>query len=342
MRHFSRRRGGFTLIELLVVIAIIAILIALLLPAVQQAREAARRTQCKNNLKQIGLALHNYHDVHAVFPVGFIDTRFPTGELGNHGGWSWQALLLPQLEQTNLYNQFDFNYRPHGVPGTVSDPAGNNQAGVSVPQAVFSCPSDPKPQTTAVHSPADPGYVAGIATSSYCGSMTAFAPGACLNNGSGFNVPSDRLNGLFQPNVSFRIRDVTDGTSNTIAIGEVTWGTDGAASFIQTLYGNVLSNGEVNCRSNGFAAQGTYRHLRGYEPKINETLNAGGRVSWRGFHSRHTGGAQFVLTDGSARFISENINHTAVQFPTWVADPTSIGIYQRLCMIKDGQVIGEF
>src|SRR5437588_8459259 len=107
MRLILRR--GFTLIELLVVIAIIAVLIALLLPAVQQAREAARRSQCRNNLKQLGIALHNYHDTHRVFPIGFLDTIWGTGETNVSAGWSWGAYLLPYLDNAALYNQFNFS-----------------------------------------------------------------------------------------------------------------------------------------------------------------------------------------------------------------------------------------
>src|SRR3954463_8669310 len=110
MKVFASLRGrfGFTLIELLVVIAIIAILIALLLPAVQQAREAARRTQCKNNLKQIGLALHNYHDVFGCIPPGYIDIGTPNSPTVYDGGWSWASMILPQIDQAPLFNSFDF------------------------------------------------------------------------------------------------------------------------------------------------------------------------------------------------------------------------------------------
>ncbi len=117
-----KKQPGFTLVELLVVIAIIGILVGLLLPAVQQAREAARRMQCSNNLKQLGLANLNYESTHKKFPIGFLDVR-QTGNPLKDGGWSWATALLPYIEQSAIYNRFDLNFHPYGTVGTVSDPA---------------------------------------------------------------------------------------------------------------------------------------------------------------------------------------------------------------------------
>lgn len=139
MKTQTYQRRGFTLIELLVVISIIAILIALLLPAVQQAREAARRTQCKNNLKQIGLALHNYHDVARAFPPGWIavdDTGSPSAHEGT-SGVGWAAMILPYLEQGNIYSQFNAS-----LP--LTDPA--NAAFLRNQIPGYKCPSDPQPE----------------------------------------------------------------------------------------------------------------------------------------------------------------------------------------------------
>ena len=135
-------RRGFTLIELLVVIAIIAILIALLLPAVQQAREAARRTQCKNNLKQIGLALHNYHDTFLMFPHAIFFYPTPAGNAAaNIPAWAWSAMILPQIEQTNLYNTL--NLGPVPFQTAANTPATLNL--LQTPLAAFRCPTDVTP-----------------------------------------------------------------------------------------------------------------------------------------------------------------------------------------------------
>jgi len=146
--NIAKRHRGFTLIELLVVIAIIAVLIALLLPAVQQAREAARRTQCKNNLKQMGLALHNYHDVANTFPPGWISTwaQSPTPASYPGDSWGWPVFLLPYMDQGNIYNQINFNVGfPAGfnAAGTTPVPAtGSGVIGVeATPLSVFQCPS---------------------------------------------------------------------------------------------------------------------------------------------------------------------------------------------------------
>ncbi len=236
----SRRPQGFTLIELLVVIAIIAILIALLLPAVQQAREAARRSQCKNNLKQWGLALHNYHDVHRLFPMG-----------SDGAAWSFRAHLLPYIDRAPDYNQINFNNNSPagngancgGTDGCWECRSETNQlhaAGVAASNSgkpIFGCPSDPNAQSKP-YSSSLPYYV-----------------GSYLGIG-GNDVPhyantEDRRRNLYPPNgetagglapranngtlyqlSSIRVRDITDGTSNTMLVGErsvdrtLNWGWD--------------------------------------------------------------------------------------------------------------------
>ena len=321
--HLSGRRG-FTLIELLVVIAIIAVLIALLLPAVQQAREAARRTQCKNNLKQIGLALHTYHGTFGMFPPGYIDSvAGGGGSQGQDGGWSWQAQILPQMEQGPLFNQFNFEYHPYGTTSTAQ-----NIALVATVQPAFSCPSDPKPPHTSIRESGNGGYVERIATSSYCGVFGAFGDRAC----DGIQ-PQPSQRGLLVANAGRRIADITDGTSNTLAVGEVTW----YVSQMQVLYGSLGSSGYAACQGHSNIYP-QWRHLRSARQKPNGTP-PGSTYAHTGFHSMHTGGVQFLLADGSVRFISENIQHT--NSPNDAPD-TALGAYQLLANINDGQVIGEF
>ncbi len=339
----TTQRSGFTLIELLVVIAIIAILIALLLPAVQQAREAARRTQCRNNLKQIGLALHNYESAHRVFPIGFLDV-LSTNAAARDGGWSWDAYLLPYIDQAPLYNTFNFNYHPFG---SGADPAGNNVRGVATPLSAFKCPSDLKPDTRPINqNNAQGNGTSALATTSYAGSMGAFDGDPCDNSGVFVQVPR-RNNGLLVVNQTRRIAEVTDGTSNVIAVGEVSWqpqitvGSTNYGSERNFQFGNITTAGGPNCNQVGPAANGPFNHLRSTRQKLNGPL-IGGNVH-RAFHSLHTGGGHFLLTDGSVRFISENIDHTNTNIGANDANLNGpYGNYQRLAGIGDGQVLGEF
>ncbi len=183
------KHRGFTLIELLVVIAIIAILIALLLPAVQMAREAARRTQCRNNLKQLGLALHNYHDTHSTFPPGLIAADDDLQDAMHSG----LTLLLPQLEQTTVYNKYDFDFSWRA-------PANKDATSTYVP--AFQCPSSigGLPQSGGFDLPTTD-YVFSKGTRAWL----------CRNR---------TMTGMFDVNSRVRTRDVTDGLSNTFAMGE--------------------------------------------------------------------------------------------------------------------------
>ena len=185
----SKNRRAFTLIELLVVIAIIAILIALLLPAVQAAREAARRAQCKNHLKQLALAMHNYHDAHARFPSGYIVET----------GWGWGTMLLPYIDQRPLFETLG----PSGKMDLATTTLLNR---LRTPLAVFQCPSDPHPEWNDKSKP-QVNAKKEIAVSNYIGIM-----GSTLSNPIG--------NGTLYQNSSIRMADIVDGTSNTLLFGE--------------------------------------------------------------------------------------------------------------------------
>ena len=169
-----RARRGFTLIELLVVIAIIAILIALLLPAVQQAREAARRASCKNNLKQIGLALHNYHDVHSAFPSGWIGVTNEQPSVLGASGFAWGTMVLPYLDQGPLYGKFNLSNPLDASP---------NRALITQHLTVYQCPSDPKPET--FKTPDQNGNPIEMATANYAGVFGTVELGDCYTSPAG-------------------------------------------------------------------------------------------------------------------------------------------------------------
>ncbi len=315
----SGSQRGFTLIELLVVIAIIAILIALLLPAVQQAREAARRSQCKNNLKQIGLALHNYHDVHNLFPPSHIELN----------GWTGNTLMLPQLEQATLYNALKVN-----GPANFAD--ADALALMRRPLSVFRCPSsaDANPtQNTKV-----PVYMAGGTTAYYI-AVSNYLPVSGTRDIRCWSSKTEQ-NGVFFPNANTGFRDITDGSSNTFAYAEKT--------SVGLHDGGVWA--AVDSRANPSSVSGTTRPIHycglwGYEAlRINtiHTLNAysgwaliNGQVS-RGVgpSSQHTGGAHVLMADGAVRFISENIDASR--------NSTPMSTYQKLGSRNDGEAVGEF
>src|SRR5262245_28018372 len=218
-----RDRRGFTLIELLVVIAIIAILVGLLLPAVQKVREAAARLQCKNNLKQIGLALHNYHGTLERFPAGYLTTRPGPGLADDNGpGWGWAAQLLPELEQGNLYNQIQFTR-------DITDPVQKTVRTTVLP--IFLCPSDPGKTLFTVNRAGDTepyqnprtdstGNPVQVAHGNYVGVFGQ--PEVSPDPGFLATDPDRGIDrqGMLYRNSAVRFADVTDGTSNTLFVGE--------------------------------------------------------------------------------------------------------------------------
>ncbi|REJ86491.1 MAG: DUF1559 domain-containing protein [Planctomycetota bacterium] len=315
------RRRGFTLIELLVVIAIIAILIALLLPAVQQAREAARRTQCKNHMKQIGLALHNYHDSHLQFPPGFLNPCTPsTGGYVTYCTWaancgvegrnaSCHLYLLPFIDQTAVYNQLRFELpigggNNSGTSPVVTNPPNTNPSVISNEDiSTFSCPSDIEEGPIVSGSP--PGTNTVGYRASYGPVWHRILRDVCLYSGT-WKVNGDlTFRGAFGINGSARIDDIKDGTTNTMLWCEArkrnsstSWGVYwGAwrytANLVPATYGINVPSDAIDCQNN---------------PASTECYP----YAW-GAGSVHEGGMHILLGDGSARFLSENTDRNLLR-----------------------------
>ncbi len=271
------RRDGFTLVELLVVIAIIAILISLLLPAVQQAREAARQTSCKNNLKQIGLALHNYHGVWRTLPPGWIGVDPATGQPDPEGepGWGWAARILPQLEEQNM------SHAVVNLDLPITDPM--NRIARVTPLAIYLCPSDPGTLVWELEDEVGGDVLVELAKSNYVGVFGTFdiedAPAAG--------------EGLFFHNSRLRFAQIVDGLSKTLAVGE-------RSSFLghSTWTGVVPHGEEAMDRILGICDLPPNPNPNDYDEED----------EMDDFSSYHMTGTQFVFADGSVRWIAEDIN----------------------------------
>ena len=317
MKQYTRRNRGFTLIELLVVIAIIAVLIALLLPAVQQAREAARRSQCKNNLKQWGLAMHNYHDSHLVLPFGartWIGDPYP-GPGGYYDDFGWAQMLGPYIDQAPWYNLFNFNV-------SYSDAANDAARRVKVP--IFECPSD------------------GMKNNEWSSPNWARWRGnynvnfGNTNYGQTTKVGVTFLGAPFSYRNSSRLAGITDGTSTTLMMSEcitistaAAWGgpisevthSVGGQTFEAWVTPNSKTPDEVAriCPANG--------ELNG-NPGCT-LIGGAGNTPDQSFaaRSKHVGGVHTAMCDGSVRFFSENIS-----LVTW----------RSLSTARGGEVVGEY
>jgi prepilin-type N-terminal cleavage/methylation domain-containing protein len=311
--RLTRRFKAFTLIELLVVIAIIAVLIALLLPAVQQAREAARRTQCKNNLKQLGLALHNYNDTHNKLPsnTGGVDTAGNFRVIdGPTYGAGFLVHLLPFFDQAPLYSSINFSSNRYPLAST-STPAYQNAI-----LPALRCPSH-TPRNAILVSFSNYSPSLGAQAMGSASGCTLY-PGNSLGDGSSGNSDSAAANatsGIYsRGGFSARFRDVSDGLSNVIFMGETRpdcsdHGINYGWADANQWYATTAPINYDTCGSAG---------------------GCGANNSWNtsmGFKSLHVGGAQFLMGDGTVRFISENIDYTT---------------YQRLGGRADGNTVGEF
>jgi prepilin-type N-terminal cleavage/methylation domain-containing protein len=321
-----RRRSGFTLIELLVVIAIMAILMALLLPAVQQAREAARRTQCRNNLKQLGLAFHNYHEAHRVFPAAYLaNTLHPDRDPDTYdgpNGFAWGAMLLPQLDQAPLYNQFRTD-----LPCWERV----NAAGARVNLPVFLCPSASGPSgLTPVKNQAGT-VLAEFGRSTYVANAGQDEPWGYQTE----NYASIADGPLFR-NSKTRMADVVDGLSNTVFLGEhssilsaKTWVGVVPGAFVCAEDPNRFPITEcdhaatlVNVHSG--PAVDEIDPVTGFAP-IHPPNSPLAHVCQ--MYAEHAGGCHVLLGDGSVRFVSQYIHQ-----PTWAA----------LSSVRKGEVVGEY
>ena len=283
----QRPRRGFTLIELLVVIAIIGVLVGLLLPAVQQAREAARRTSCVNNMKQLALAIHNYKDVNKVLPAGWRKPADLTNFSPSNNFWGWGAFILPFTEDSALYDQIDF------------DQAWINSGSSSIPATPLAgrcCPSDTMGLLNTKEN--------NSGKSNYLGSF-----GNKPLNTANFTTTANR--GVFTENSALRFKDIVDGTSKTILLGERVGDRSKGGLWV----------GVRSMDSKPYTAVG-----RGPDSAGNVINTVNGSNQWTLSVSNHPGGANVAMVDGSVAFLTNSINVTA---------------YRYMIQIDDGQAIPD-
>lgn len=344
------RRDGFTLIELLVVIAIIAILIALLLPAVQQARQAARRSSCKSKLKQIGIALHNFHDVYGTLPPGGGDDQQPFGQSRGSWGASWMALILPQMDQVAAADQMIFS----NGSGWGSNAAANGTVVDEILIQPYKCPSTQLPDFCRSGNGGND-----IMAASYVG-VSGAVNGLIPNHNDPYFWHGNpgtsgccsggiaATNGMLFGGEAIKITDATDGSSNTLMVGEYSdwlFDQDGTKRDYRSSgqHGFIIGwhhEGRPNGNAGGHQTDARVFNCATLRYRLNQKT---GWTNWPGdcggtglcsnasqnipFNSPHQGGVQFLLGDGSVQFISDSIDFATLA---------------RLCVRNDGQPVGDY
>jgi prepilin-type processing-associated H-X9-DG protein len=289
------KKRGFAFIEVLVIVALITVILILMVPAIQSARQDARRVQCLNNLKQFGLALANYHDTFNGFPPGWVSRE---GSPGSGARIGWQTFILPFMDQAPLYNQINFNIPPQ-------DAEGKPYEVFQTVLSLYRCPVDPTPDLNPLRGE--------YATSNYSGNYGDFPARLCpLGLGDLWPGAVDspmKSRGIFARNSHVRMRDLTDGISNTFQVGERSFAS-GAG-----IWAGVTDN----AHEDDSVTDCSHR----------SRPNAG----WSSYSSRHGGGVHMLLCDGTVRFISDTIESKAAP---------ELGTFQKLGCKDDGQKIEEF
>ncbi len=288
-----QQKHGFTLVELLVVIAIIGILIALLLPAVQAAREAARRIQCANHFKQVGVAMHNYHSAMGYFPPGMVAEVPP--ENATYMFFSWAVYAMPYMELDALYKDIDFNAMSSYFDNTPGNGLSNREIS-QTPLTAFLCPSDPQAGEGVWVSGSTP--KPDCAMTNMCGVSDSVD---WVENFYGYGVKAKNFpdnDGIMGANEPCKVSDIRDGTSHTLMVGEVTGG--GPGSYLGFLWA-----GECLCDTRD-GINGPFTAIGGKFPGTDGSIPT---MTWMdtGFSSHHPGGCHFMMADGSANFLSQEI-----------------------------------
>ena len=345
------RSVGFTLVELLVVIAIIGVLVALLLPAVQSAREAARRSQCSNNLKQLALAMHNYADTFGVLAAGVVNTYQNTAGQGanNQASWGWGSLILPYIEQPAVQQQIGIGrVSPNEYQnGAIAPSTGISLKDPSLALKSFLCPSDASPRLN------DNSRWSRNGSNTPVSGVAGAAPRSNYNACFGHNrlrVWDDptypviatggfRYSGGGAANGSVRFANITDGTTNSIMFGERTYKLKSAKFFPGTWVGARSGAHEDAGEDVWFALRAP---INGAQGGINLNNPEADNVSiysrQEGLSSSHPGGVMVALYDGSVRFLQDTIDYAY----GGDGDPIADRVLERLCHISDGNAVGDF